>query len=369
MKILQLTYESFGSPFGFGGAGVRSYEIYNRIKERHDITLLSMKYPGVRDGEIMGLRHVFVGTESKNLVTSVLAYTVKAAAYIRKHGENFDIIVENFLPTTPFFTKYLTRTPSILQIQGVWGGHHIRKFNPFYGLPMWIMEKFYLAIHNTFLLVTRVGMDKLIKKSRIYAVIPNGINKGFFRVDREEGNYILFLSRIDTYQKGLDILLEAFLIIAEKFKGLKLILAGYEFSSTNDLFQKVPGELRSRVQYAGFVSGDERMNLLSKAKVFVLPSRHEAHPISILEALACGKAVIASDIPELCYVGENEIGLTFKSGSSRELSDKLSLLLRNKEMREKLGKRGREYASGFLWDDMALRFERFLIETAGRKDK
>jgi hypothetical protein len=64
MKILQLTYESLGSPFGFGGAGVRAYKIYKRLKDRHDITLLCLKYPGVTDCEIEGLRHIFVGTES-----------------------------------------------------------------------------------------------------------------------------------------------------------------------------------------------------------------------------------------------------------------------------------------------------------------
>ena len=51
MKILQLIYESFGSPFGFGGAGVRAYEIYKRLKARHDITFLCMKYPEAIDGE------------------------------------------------------------------------------------------------------------------------------------------------------------------------------------------------------------------------------------------------------------------------------------------------------------------------------
>ena len=67
MKILQIIYESFGNPFGFGGAGVRAYEIYKRIKDRHDVTLLCMRYPGARDGEIQGLKHVFVGVETKNL--------------------------------------------------------------------------------------------------------------------------------------------------------------------------------------------------------------------------------------------------------------------------------------------------------------
>jgi hypothetical protein len=62
LKILQIIYESYGNLFGVGGAGVRAYEVYKRLQDRHEITLLCMKYPGAKDGEIEGLRHVFVGT-------------------------------------------------------------------------------------------------------------------------------------------------------------------------------------------------------------------------------------------------------------------------------------------------------------------
>ena len=50
MKILHLLYESKGDYFGIGGVGIRAYEIYRRLKDRHDITLLCKKYPGAVDG-------------------------------------------------------------------------------------------------------------------------------------------------------------------------------------------------------------------------------------------------------------------------------------------------------------------------------
>jgi len=362
MKILQLIYESLNNPFGYGGATTRAYEIYGRLRERHDITLLCMKYPGARDGEIQNLRHVFVGTESRSLTKSVITYTLRAAEYVRKHGNNYDVIVDNFLPSTPFFSKFLTRTPCILQIQGLMGLHSLKKYNLFYGLPMYIMEKIYLPLYDKYIFVTDVNITGLKKRAGRSAVIPNGINRELLNVNEEEGDYILFLSRIDTYTKGLDILIDAFSAVADKFRDLRLVLAGYEFNSANELIKRMPEGQRNRVSYAGFVTGKDKMKLLSRAKVFVLPSRHEAHPVSILEALACRKAVLVSDIPELRYVKENGAGLTFKSGSSKDLADKLSLLLENTGLREQLGSLGRKYASGFLWDDMALRFERFLIE-------
>ncbi|MBI5099773.1 MAG: glycosyltransferase family 4 protein [Nitrospirae bacterium] len=363
MKILQLIYESLNNPFGTGGGTIRAYEIYKRLKDRHDITLVCMKYPGARDGEIQGLRHVFVGTESKSLTKSVMAYTLKASEYVRRYGSNFDVIVENFIPMTPFFSKFLTKTPSILQVQGITGFHSFKKYNPLYSLPMYIVEKIYPLLYDKFIFVTDTGMDKLKKRSQKNAIIPNGIERELLHVNTEEvDDYILFLSRIDTYTKGLDILMDAFVSVSDIFKELKLILAGYEFNSIAELIKRVPEGLRERVSYAGFVLGEQKIKLLAGAKVFILPSRHEAHPVSILEALACGKAVIASDIPELGYIAENGIGLTFKSGSSQDLADKLSVLLEDKALRKQLGDKGRRYASQFLWDEIALMFERFLIE-------
>lgn len=361
MKILQLIYESLGNPFGFGGAGVRAYEIYKRLKDRHDITLLCMKYHGARDGEIEGLRHIFVGIESNSLLLSTIAYTLRASQYVMRNGDKFDVIIEGFRPSTPFFIAYLTKTPVILQIQGIMGIHSLKKFNPFYSLPMYLIERFYPKLYKSLVFVTDVNIDKYIKGNKKYAIIPNGINKELLQVKRQEGDYILFLSRIDTYTKGLDILLDAFKIVAEGFKDLRLILAGHELDSTERLFKSLPENIRERVSYAGFVRGEEKLKLLSGAKVFVLPSRHEAHPVSVLEAMACGVAVIVSDIKELRYVDENGLGLVFKSGSATSLADKLQTLLENEEMRYKIGEQAKRYVSQFLWDDIAVRFEEFLL--------
>jgi glycosyltransferase involved in cell wall biosynthesis len=122
--------------------------------------------------------------------------------------------------------------------------------------------------------------------------------------------------------------------------------------------------LRERIEYAGFVTGEEKINLLSKAKLFVLPSRHESAPISILEAAACAKPVIVSDIPELGFVSESGFGLSFRSGSMDGLAANIDLLLREAETRADMGRKGREYAGQFLWDRLAREFEITLEHTA-----
>jgi glycosyltransferase involved in cell wall biosynthesis len=371
MKVLQIIYESFGSPFGFGGAGVRTYEIYKRLKDRQDITLLCMRYPGARDGEIQGLRHVFVGTESQNLTKSVLAYTVKAARFVMKYGRDFDLIVENFLPTTPFFSKLLTKTPVILQVQGIMEGHYFKKFSLLYSLPIHFSEKYYPLLYDKFLFVSPVTREKVMKRVKkkvtLCRVIPNGVDEELLREVPMDGDYILFFSRIDVYTKGLDILLSAFEAISPRFPDLRLVLAGYEFDRFARLTSSLPFSMKSKVEYAGFVTGDEKKQLLSGARMVVLPSRHESSPISIIEAAACGKPVIVSDIAELKFVEENNFGMGFPSGSADGLQEKIELLLQDSQLRNRLGTQGRKFARNCLWGSVAAEFENVLQLTVHEK--
>ncbi len=379
MRILQLIYESFRSPFGFGGAGVRALEIYKRLKDRHDVTLLCMKYPGASDGEIEGLRHVFVGTEDGGLTRSVFSYTAKAAHFVRRHGDEFDVIVENFLPSTPVFSRFLTKTPVILQVQGIMERHSLKKFHSVYSIPMYIAEKYYPRFYDRFIFVSEITKEKVMakivgslsparrkNKIELCSVIPNGVDAEFLKVRSEGGDFLLFFSRIDIYTKGLDLLMKAFEHISPEYPNLRLILAGYEFDRFKDLVSGFNASVTNNMEYAGFVTGDEKVRLLAGAKIFVLPSRHESSPISILEAAACGKPVIVSDIPELSFVGREGFGVSFPSGSAEGLKGVIKALLDDDKRRISMGARGREFASRFLWDDIAIQFEDVLKKTVSR---
>ncbi|MBA4374163.1 MAG: hypothetical protein C0402_15035 [Thermodesulfovibrio sp.] len=371
MKILQLIYESPGSPFGYGGAGVRASEIYQRLAGRHEITLLCMKYPGARDGEVGGVRHIFVGAGGPDLPGNVLSYTLSAAAFVRKYGDLFDVIVENFLPSTPFCSGLFTRTPVILQVQGIMERQALSKFPLYYGLPMFLVERFYPSWYRRFIFVSPVTKQKVMRRvtGRVdyCSVIPNGVNPRLLEAGPVDGDYILFFSRIDSHTKGLDLLIQAFSGLAGQYPDIRLVLAGYEFDKFSSLVAEVPPSLRARISYAGFVEGDEKTALLAGARVVVLPSRHESQPVSLIEAAACAKPVVVSDIPELAFVVENSFGLSFPTDASSGLQEKLSLLLTNETLRRQLGAAGRDYARRFLWDDLAQQFENALQLTADEK--
>jgi len=207
-------------------------------------------------------------------------------------------------------------------------------------------------------------MARRKRKAKLCLVIPNGIDRELLQTIPEDSGYILFLSRIDTYTKGLDLLMDAFEMISSGYPNLRLILAGYEFDKFDKLMSERPSSLRRKIEYAGFVTGHEKIKLLSGARIFVLPSRHESSPISILEAAACGIPVIVSDIPELAFVTKEEFGISFPAGSANGLSEKIRLLLDDSGTREAAGKRGRTFAAQFLWDSIAMQFEETLRNVA-----
>jgi glycosyltransferase involved in cell wall biosynthesis len=367
MKILQIIYESFGSPFGFGGAGMRAYEIFRRLKDRHDITFLCMKYPGAEDGEIEGLKHHFAGIESNNFTKSVFAYTLDAGKFVRKNGDKFDIIVENFLPATPFFTRYLTKTPVVLQVQDFWGKHVFKRYPFRFALPMFLTEKSYPKLYPQVIFVSDVTKERFHLTAKTIT-IPNGIDESLLKADEESDNSILFLSSVDLYKKGLDLLLAAFSGISPLYQNVILSIAGAgrDFDLLKHEIDKLPVNVRKNVRLLGWVSGEEKTRVISRALYVVLPSRHESSPISILEAAACGKPMIVSDIPELAFVCREGFGLSFPTGSVNGLSEKIRLLLEDDGKREAAGKRGREFAAQFLWDVIAVQFEE-VLRTAAEK--
>ncbi|MCS7216049.1 MAG: glycosyltransferase, partial [Thermodesulfovibrio sp.] len=87
-----------------------------------------------------------------------------------------------------------------------------------------------------------------------------------------------------------------------------------------------------------------------------------AQGIVALEAAALGKPLIVSDIPELRYVTENGFGISFRSEDSKYLRQAIEYLLKNENLIEEMGQRGRKYAAQFTWDKIAEEYEKYLYE-------
>ena len=370
MKILHLLYESKGDSFGIGGVGIRAYEIYRRIQERHDVTLLCKKYPGARDGKVEGLRHIFVGTESRSLTKTLLSYAYCASQFVRRNGHEYDIVIEEFSPAIPTFYLSSIKKRVVLQVQGYTGRLYFRKYNPLYAFVLSLSELLRTGLYTNFIFLNHEMMKKFyLKREKHNAVIPNGISSDLLDIPDEEQDYILSIGRVDVFGKGLDILLNAYSEFFRSFPGIRLVIAGdgRDREHFQSMLMKLPEEIRRNIELLGWVSGEKKRSVFSKALLVLFPSRHEAQPIAVLEAMGSGKAVLVSDIPELRFVKDIGAGTAFKTGDARSLAQAMKYLLTHRE-RKDMGQRGREWVKDKTWDTIALQYEKFLYTTLGKWD-
>ena len=365
MKILHLLYESEGDYFGIGGVGIRAYEIYRYLKQRHDITLVCKKYPGAGDGERAGLMHRFVGAESRSLTRTLLSYASHAVQFVRTHGNEYDVIIEDFSPAIPTFLHAFTLKPTILQIQGYTGRLYFRKYNPLYAVTLYTLELLRPRCYDEFIFVNHETAKRFRVGSKKHShIIPNGVAPELLNMPPNEGNYILYLGRIDIYGKGLDILLNAYVKLLEEFPGVRLVIAGdgKDREPFRGKLGVLPREVRNNIELPGWVSGDIKSETIRSASFAVFPSRHEVQPIAVLEAMACGKAVIVSDIPEFGFVRDAKAGMSFRTGDARSLFQSMKNMMTHDERKE-MGQKGRDLVKAFTWDRIAIKFEEVLSVT------
>jgi glycosyltransferase involved in cell wall biosynthesis len=121
-----------------------------------------------------------------------------------------------------------------------------------------------------------------------------------------EPGRVLFLGRLEA-AKGVFELLGAGALLAPRFPALRLVFGG---EGDAGALRKRAAELGigERIELPGWVGPDERDEQLARASVFCLPSHAEGLPMSMLEAMAAGRAVVASSvggIPETIVDGDN----------------------------------------------------------------
>jgi glycosyltransferase involved in cell wall biosynthesis len=106
------------------------------------------------------------------------------------------------------------------------------------------------------------------------------------------------------------------------------------------------------VDFRGFVSAAEKVRWMREAWVLVQPSPKEGWGLTVVEAGACGTAVVATDAPGLRdSVKDGETGLLVPYGDRARLTDALVRVLADPVLRERLGQAGIQWASQFRWED------------------
>ena len=190
-------------------------------------------------------------------------------------------------------------------------------------------------------------------------MIPFGIDLSRFRLNTETSGQVaeirrlygprivLFIGRF-RYYKGLYILLEAMKSVPGN-----LLLIGIG-PMEKELKEQVAmdDDLRGKVFFLGELSDEDVVIHLQACDVFVLPSifRSEAFGIVLLEAMACGKPIVSTELGTgTSFVNQHrETGLVVPPKDAKALAEAISYLLANPEIMERLGKAAKERAEKYF---------------------
>lgn len=182
----------------------------------------------------------------------------------------------------------------------------------------------------------------------IYNGVPEAIRRTTTEYITSKGlapyKYILAVGRF-VEEKGFDYLIDAYSELHPE--GYKLVIAGDSDHPTEYSIQLKEKAKEKGIVLTGFVKGKPLEELMTHARLFVLPSYHEGLPISLLEAMSYGKDVLVSDI-EANRLPELEETDIFKTGSTSSLKQSIEKKLQGGQ------NKNREYAMyKYNWQNIA----------------
>lgn len=228
------------------------------------------------------------------------------------------------------------------------------------------------------------ALDAIIAVSRVardshrryfpgnYRIIPNGVDTAVFRPDAppapgfEPGRpRILFIGRFDR-RKGLRHLLDALPLILHRFPDAELVVAGAP-STPLSRWPRAARSLQSRIRWLGRVPAELRPGLLTASSLLCAPSTgSESFGIVLLEAMAAGRPVVASNIPGYRTVIQDGVqGFLVPPANPAAIADRICELLANPSLGAQFGRAGRERALRFSWPAIADRIEKLYQQLSG----
>jgi glycosyltransferase involved in cell wall biosynthesis len=371
MKILVFNWQCIKNPLG-GGAEVHLQEVFQRIAAMgHEVVLYASMFPGAEKEEnIKGIKVFRQGARS------LFNFYVPFAYFFKFKKQHFDIVVDD-VNKIPFYTPLFVKEP----LQGI--THHLFNKSIFLevsfpvALYVYLMEKLVKPVYRKIHWI--VGSPSTEKELLEWGfpddqvtVINYCVDHDVFRqtgVDKLTDPAIGYLGRLKKY-KSVEHLLLAVKIVREKIPNIKLFIVGDGDNKQN--LENMAKELgiSENVIFTGFVSETEKVEYLQKMHFVVNTSSKEGWGLTVVEANACGRTVIAADVQGLRdSVINGKTGILYEFGNIEELANKILYLFENPLIITEYEKNSIEWAKSFDWNVAADKTLHILENCIEKKNK
>ncbi|MDY6892889.1 MAG: glycosyltransferase family 4 protein [Chloroflexota bacterium] len=350
-----------------GGVGIHISRLEeNFIRMGHEVTIIapsSKPRETLQNGDVIVLgRPVPIrasGSIVRVPVSPLLLFSGRIPDILNR--EKFDVIHihEPLLPVLA--TSVLHYTSQELAV----GTFHAYRNNS-WGYPFWkpiILNRWFNKLDG------RIAVSNAAKGfvnqyfPAEYTIIPNGIDLQHFKNHTEpleqycdDKLNILFVGRMEK-RKGFKYLLGAYEQVKREFPHCRLIVVGPKDRSWQKYRRLAIARNLQDIVFAGFASYDDLPRYYRSADIFCSPATgKESFGLVLLEAMAAGKPIIASNIAGYADVVSHGVdGLLVKPQDTRALADGLLQLLRDKPLRERMGAMGELKAQDYSWESVAQR--------------
>lgn len=210
-------------------------------------------------------------------------------------------------------------------------------------------------------------------------IIPPGVDLcRFYPIPADEakeyigvppcGRMLLFVGRMEPL-KGLDVLIEAISILQKKATYREnpfcLAIIGGDSEQSTETADVELSRIKSLtdlygikdlVTFLGKKNQDSLPYYYSAAEAVIVPSQYESFGMVALEAMACGKPVVASQIGGLAYLVQDGVtGFTVPVDDPKELANRIETLLSNPELKEHMGEQAAALAQEYAWEKITIK--------------
>ncbi len=283
--------------------------------------------------------------------------------YLRKNPA--DIYLTQYI--TPFFVPKSIKIATIIHDISFKVYSQFIKFSDLFFLKILIPMSLKRA--DKIIGVSRFTAEELKKyypasRDKV-AWIHNAVSEDFLRQDVSPekilsvkkkyalpDEYILYVGTLQP-RKNIPILIEAYAKIKHKIDA-KLVIAGGRGHNFDPRIDETVSKLnlKNNVFFPGFIDENDKAAVMKGARVFCFPSLYEGFGIPILEAMAAGTPVIASDIPPHREIA-GESALFFEPKSPENLAGKIQKIFDNPNLGGILAQKGQSQAQKFSWEKAA----------------
>jgi len=340
-----------------GGLALQTFQVFMGLRRHIDVDLLCLDALGVHRSmaEIPGVR--FAGPL---VFPKGVAFLEKAVRAVRDEYDLFQVLDPYFALPAAFLARVFPRVV-------FFGTDPRAEIGWRYGPHMNALTRLAMAplISGTPLVVNSQALADRFRRYRP-RVIPGGVDAGRFEhlPSKEEARRRTGLPEkrtlLVTVGKVIPVKrLEWLMEVVRRLSGVEaVIVGGYTEEHYSDQYYRTLlatyPEIRDRVHFTGEVTWDQVPTYLAAADIFVFPSKFEGMPNALLEAMAAGLPVVASDIPphrELIHRARTG----FLASDPEMMSELISALARNEELRKSMGEAAQAYVREHLSADACTR--------------